>query len=163
MTGVQTCALPILGRPRLFFGISAGSMDSMVNKYTANKRLRREDAYTPDGRPDMRPQYPWFWFLYALSVSPMPVSYTHLDVYKRQNILPTNACAAKTLIHRTDARICARNILLSFIAKFWKSYIPVSYTHLDVYKRQTRRSLQHVHGNTLYIHALVTEVLTTEL
>ena len=34
------------------------------------------------------------------------------------NILPTNACAAKTLIHRTDARICARNILLSFIAKF---------------------------------------------
>ena len=52
-----------LGRPRLFFGISAGSMDSI-------------------------------------------------------NILPTNACAAKTLIHRTDARICARNILLSFIAKF---------------------------------------------
>lgn len=38
-----------LGRPRLFFGISAGSMDSMVNKYTANKRLRSEDAYTPDG------------------------------------------------------------------------------------------------------------------
>ena len=47
-----------LGRPRLFFGISAGSMDSMVNKYTANKRLRSEDAYTPDGRPDMRPEYP---------------------------------------------------------------------------------------------------------
>ena len=44
-----------LGRPRLFFGISAGSMDSMVNKYTANKRLRSEDAYTPDARPDMRP------------------------------------------------------------------------------------------------------------
>lgn len=33
-------------------------MDSMVNKYTANKRLRSEDAYTPDGRPDMRPEYP---------------------------------------------------------------------------------------------------------
>lgn len=33
-------------------------MDSMVNKYTANKRLRSEDAYTPDGRPDMRPDYP---------------------------------------------------------------------------------------------------------
>lgn len=47
-----------LGRPRLFFGISAGCMDSMVNKYTANKRLRSEDAYTPDGRPDMRPEYP---------------------------------------------------------------------------------------------------------
>lgn len=47
-----------LGKPRLFFGISAGCMDSMVNKYTANKRLRSEDAYTPDGRHDMRPEYP---------------------------------------------------------------------------------------------------------
>ena len=47
-----------LGRPRLFFGIAPGCMDSMVNKYTANKRLRSEDAYTPDGRPDMRPDYP---------------------------------------------------------------------------------------------------------
>jgi len=47
-----------LGKPNLFFGISAGAMDSMVNKYTANKRLRSEDAYTPDGRHDMRPEYP---------------------------------------------------------------------------------------------------------
>ena len=47
-----------LGRPRLFFGVSAGCMDSMVNKYTANKRLRSGDAYTPDARPDMRPEYP---------------------------------------------------------------------------------------------------------
>ncbi len=47
-----------LGRPRLFFGVSAGCMDSMVNKYTANKRLRSEDAYTPDGRHDKRPEYP---------------------------------------------------------------------------------------------------------
>ena len=47
-----------LGKPRLFFGVSAGCMDSMVNKYTANKRLRSDDAYTPDARPDMRPEYP---------------------------------------------------------------------------------------------------------
>lgn len=47
-----------LGRPRLFFGISPGAMDSMVNKYTANKRLRSEDAYSPDGRHDLRPEYP---------------------------------------------------------------------------------------------------------
>jgi len=45
-----------MGRPRLFFAISAGCMDSMVNKYTANRRLRSEDAYTPDGRHDMRPE-----------------------------------------------------------------------------------------------------------
>ena len=47
-----------LGRPRLWFGISPGCMDSMVNKYTAAKRLRKEDAYSPDGRHDMRPEYP---------------------------------------------------------------------------------------------------------
>lgn len=46
-----------LGRPRLFFAITAGSMDSMVNHYTANKRLRHDDAYTPDGRAGMRPDY----------------------------------------------------------------------------------------------------------
>ena len=43
-----------MGRPRLFFAVSAGNMDSMVNHYTANKRLRSDDAYSPDGRPHMR-------------------------------------------------------------------------------------------------------------
>lgn len=47
-----------LGRPRLYFGIAPGAMDSMVNKYTANRRLRSEDAYSPDGRHDLRPEYP---------------------------------------------------------------------------------------------------------
>ena len=47
-----------LGRPRLFFGVAPGCMDSMVNKYTAARRLRSEDAYSPDGRHDMRPEYP---------------------------------------------------------------------------------------------------------
>lgn len=44
-----------LGKPRLFFGVSGGAMDSMINHYTANKRLRSNDAYTPDGRAGMRP------------------------------------------------------------------------------------------------------------
>lgn len=44
-----------LGRPNLFFAISAGCMDSMVNHYTANKRLRSDDAYTPGGKSGMRP------------------------------------------------------------------------------------------------------------
>ena len=47
-----------LGRPRLFFAVSPGNMDSMVNKYTANRRLRSEDAYSPDGRHGLRPDYP---------------------------------------------------------------------------------------------------------
>ncbi|HAN19799.1 MAG: YgiQ family radical SAM protein [Bacteroidetes bacterium GWC2_33_15] len=46
-----------LGKPRLFFGVTAGSMDSMVNHYTANKRLRSDDAYTPGGKPGFRPDY----------------------------------------------------------------------------------------------------------
>lgn len=47
-----------LGKPRLFFGVSAGSMDSMVNHYTARKRLRSNDAYTPGGQAGFRPDYP---------------------------------------------------------------------------------------------------------
>ena len=46
-----------LGAPRLFFGISGGAMDSMVNHYTANLRLRHDDAYTPGGRAGFRPDY----------------------------------------------------------------------------------------------------------
>jgi len=45
------------GKPRLFFGVSSGSMDSMVNHYTANKRLRSNDAYTPGGEAGFRPDY----------------------------------------------------------------------------------------------------------
>lgn len=46
-----------LGRPRLFFAVTSGSMDSMVNHYTAAKRLRSDDAYTPEGKASMRPDY----------------------------------------------------------------------------------------------------------
>lgn len=46
-----------LGKPRLFFAVTAGSMDSMVNHYTAAKRLRSDDAYTPEGRAGARPDY----------------------------------------------------------------------------------------------------------
>jgi len=45
------------GVPRLFFAVTAGNMDSMVNHYTANKRLRSNDAYTPDGKKAYRPDY----------------------------------------------------------------------------------------------------------
>lgn len=47
-----------LGKPRLFFGVSPGAMDSMVNHYTAAKRLRHDDAYTPGGKHGRRPDYP---------------------------------------------------------------------------------------------------------
>jgi len=46
-----------LGAPRLYFGVNAGAMDSMVNHYTAGKRLRHDDAYTPDGKAGQRPDY----------------------------------------------------------------------------------------------------------
>ena len=47
-----------LGKPRYFFGVTAGNMDSMVNHYTAAKRLRSDDAYTPGGKAGFRPDYP---------------------------------------------------------------------------------------------------------
>lgn len=46
-----------LGKPRLFFGVTSGNMDSMVNHYTANKRLRSDDAYTAGGQAGFRPDY----------------------------------------------------------------------------------------------------------
>lgn len=55
-----------LGRPRLFFGVSAGSMDSMVNHYTAARRRRSDDAYTPDGRAGMRPDMPTIVYTHIL-------------------------------------------------------------------------------------------------
>ncbi|MHB1301281.1 MAG: YgiQ family radical SAM protein, partial [Burkholderiales bacterium] len=44
-----------LGKPNLFFGVTGGNMDSMVNRYTSDRRVRSNDAYTPDGLPDKRP------------------------------------------------------------------------------------------------------------
>src|SRR5690606_873740 len=44
-----------LGRPNLFFGVTAGNMDSMVNRYTSDRKIRRDDAYTPDGAGGKRP------------------------------------------------------------------------------------------------------------
>ena len=44
-----------LGRPKLFFGITAGNMDSMVNRYTSDRKIRSDDAYTPNAAPDRRP------------------------------------------------------------------------------------------------------------
>lgn len=46
-----------LGAPRLYFGLNSGAMDSMVNHYTASKRLRHDDAYTPEGKAGARPDY----------------------------------------------------------------------------------------------------------
>ena len=47
-----------MGRPKYFFGVTAGNMDSMVNHYTAVRRLRSDDAYTPGGKAGFRPDYP---------------------------------------------------------------------------------------------------------
>jgi uncharacterized radical SAM protein YgiQ len=51
----SAAAFATLGRPNLFFGITAGNMDSMVNRYTADRRLRSDDAYTPEGKGGLRP------------------------------------------------------------------------------------------------------------
>lgn len=53
----STAAFTALGAPTLFFGITAGNMDSMVNRYTADRRIRSNDAYTPHGTPGLRPDH----------------------------------------------------------------------------------------------------------
>ena len=55
-----------LGKPRLFFGVSAGAMDSMINHYTARKRRRSTDAYTPGNVSGFRPDYPTVVYTAAL-------------------------------------------------------------------------------------------------
>lgn len=55
-----------LGKPKLFFGVSAGAMDSMVNHYTAHKRKRSNDAYTPGNAAGFRPDYPSIVYTKAL-------------------------------------------------------------------------------------------------
>jgi len=48
-------AFEVLGRPNLFFGVAAGNMDSMINRYTADRKVRNDDAYTPGGLGGSRP------------------------------------------------------------------------------------------------------------
>ena len=48
-------AFKVLGKPRLFFGVAAGNMDSMINRYTADRKIRSDDAYTPGGKAGSRP------------------------------------------------------------------------------------------------------------
>jgi len=48
-------AFKVLGKPNLYFGVTAGNMDSMVNRYTADRKIRSDDAYTPDAVPNKRP------------------------------------------------------------------------------------------------------------
>ena len=101
-----------LGRPRLFFGVTAGAMDSMVNHYTANKRLRSDDAYTPDNKAGMRPDYPTVVYTQILKrlFPDTPVvtggieasmrRFAHYDYWQdrfRESILPE--CGADILIY----------------------------------------------------------------
>lgn len=88
-----------MGAPKYFFGVSAGNMDSMVNHYTANRRLRSDDAYTPGGRAGQRPDYPTIVYTKALKNlfpdSPVIIGgieasmrrFTHYDYWKNQ-LLP---------------------------------------------------------------------------
>ena len=99
-----------LGAPRLFFGISGGSMDSMVNHYTANLRLRHDDAYTPGGKAGFRPDRAVTVYSQILKrlyphvpvvIGGIEASLRRLtqDVYKRQ----TANCSA-----RNASRCCSR-------------------------------------------------------
>ncbi|NLA24284.1 MAG: YgiQ family radical SAM protein, partial [Bacteroidales bacterium] len=95
-----------LGKPRLFFGVSAGNMDSMVNHYTANKRLRSDDAYTADGRAGARPDYATIVYSNILKEiypdTPVVIGgveasmrrFTHYDYWKNK-VLPSIIVSSK--------------------------------------------------------------------
>ena len=114
-----------LGRPRLFFGIAPGCMDSMVNKYTANRRLRSEDAYSPDGRHDMRPEYPTIVYTKILKqlFPDVPVvlggieaslrRLTHFDYWQD--------CLKKCIL--CDSTVWARNLLWNWPGN-WQRALP---------------------------------------
>jgi uncharacterized radical SAM protein YgiQ len=51
----SAAAFQRLGKPNLFFGVTAGNMDSMVNRYTSDRKIRSDDAYTPGAEPNRRP------------------------------------------------------------------------------------------------------------
>ncbi|HRF73440.1 MAG TPA: YgiQ family radical SAM protein [Accumulibacter sp.] len=54
---LSASAFRVLGKPNLFFGVTAGNMDSMVNRYTADRKPRSDDAYTPNAEPHRRPDH----------------------------------------------------------------------------------------------------------
>lgn len=106
-----------MGRPRLFFAVTAGAMDSMVNYYTANKRLRSDDAYTPGGRHGMRPDYPTIVYTKILKelFPDVPVviggieasmrRVTHYDYWQDKLLPPILAsCPADLLIYGMGER-----------------------------------------------------------
>ena len=115
-----------LGRPRLFFGIAPGCMDSMVNKYTANRRLRSEDAYSPDGRHDCRPEYPTIVYTRILKqlYPDVPVALggieaslrrlTHYDYW--QDKVFTTFLKPFSLLIRTTYLAVSMRMILYFIA-----------------------------------------------
>ena len=130
-----------LGKPRLFFGVSAGAMDSMVNHYTANKRLRSDDAYTPDGRAGMRPDYPTIVYTRILKelYPDVPVviggieaslrRVTHYD-YWQDRLRPS-------ILVETGADILSYGMgeqTMRMIARRLHNGEPVSYTHLRAHE-----------------------------
>lgn len=105
------------GAPRLFFAVTAGNMDSMVNHYTANRRLRSNDAYTAEGRAGARPDYPTIVYSNILKelFPEVPIiiggieasqrRFTHYD-YWQDKLLPSilDLCGADLLIYGMGER-----------------------------------------------------------
>lgn len=122
-----------LGTPRLFFGVSAGAMDSMVNHYTAARRKRSDDAYTPNGRHGARPDYPTIVYCHILKklFPETPViaggieaslrRLSHYD-YWQDKLLPSilSECEADMLVYGMGERPIAE------IAKQLKSGVKIS-------------------------------------
>ena len=123
-----------LGKPKYFFGVTAGNMDSMVNHYTAARRIRSDDAYTPGGVAGFRPDYPTIVYTKILKQlfpdvpvlggankilkTNFPLLFTEVSVLKSSVTLPHPSPAESHAMGKpTDVKVTALSTLYE---KSWR-------------------------------------------
>ena len=118
-----------LGAPRLFFGVNSGAMDSMVNHYTAARRLRSDDAYTPGGRAGHRPDYAVTVYTRILKrlYPHVPVVIGGIEASLRQACAawPTTTTGRTGCFHQswwTAGRTVSSTVWGS--VRWWRSHVP---------------------------------------
>ncbi|WP_294262060.1 hypothetical protein [Propionivibrio sp.] len=82
-------AFKALGKPNLFFGVTAGNMDSMVNRYTSDRKIRSDDAYTPNAEANKRPDRAVV--VYAPAAAAKPSRSQRGDRFDRSQLAPYRA------------------------------------------------------------------------
>lgn len=146
-----------LGKPRLFFGVTAGNMDSMVNHYTATKRLRHDDAYTPGNEHGFRPDYASIvytrWLKHFFSDTPVVIGgieaslrrLSHYD-YWSDSLKPSILldCPADVLVYGMAERPML-DLVRAFSSSDWQKNIEqclqIAYLRKDIKEQEKNEAL----------------------